>query len=257
MGDENQRAGQQHRGDEFGEHGLTGLVDPVHILDDVQRRCRTCEGGGLQQDSQSALAGIGEIVGRTTSGSPIPIRSFSNSRSSGFAFGISKRNGARAASGARSTYREHRSQQQGEHSIRRLARMRLTERGVHLDAPGIGQLGRIADSPALANAGRSNQRGRTPTLLIDGYSISTMVFISAARSTRAGPRRASCMCSLPTASRRRAGAALLEPLMRTCTAHPTLPHAHQSRGRLTEHHPAGGATDSIRCANPTCSPIAV
>jgi hypothetical protein len=31
----------------------------------------------------------------------------------------------------------------------------------------------------------------------------------------------------------------------------------QARGRFAEHDPTRGATDSIRCAIPTCSPIAV
>ena len=31
----------------------------------------------------------------------------------------------------------------------------------------------------------------------------------------------------------------------------------QSRCRCAEHHPPGGATDSIRCASPTCSPMVV
>jgi len=32
---------------------------------------------------------------------------------------------------------------------------------------------------------------------------------------------------------------------------------NQSRGGITEHHPPGGATDSIRWAIPTCSPMVV
>ena len=84
------------------------------------------------------------------------------------------------------------------------------------------------------------------------------VLISHVRPTRVVSRRPIGLRSRPTPSSRRAGTRLLGALD---VHHFGLTQLHgvfdQPRGGLAEHHPAGRRADSIRCAMPTCSPIAV
>ena len=85
-----------------------------------------------------------------------------------------------------------------------------------------------------------------------------MVFSSSSR-----PTRVDCGASVrsrpeSTPSRRRAGTGGVDALDRHHLRFAEDDYApDELRGRIAEHDPPGGAADSIGCAIPTCSPIAV
>ena len=58
VGHQHQRGGLRDHREEVGEHRLADLVDPVRILDDVDRRCFPGQGGGVDQSGQPPPPGI-------------------------------------------------------------------------------------------------------------------------------------------------------------------------------------------------------
>ena len=96
-GDQHHRRDVRDDGEEVGEHRLAHLVDPVHILDEVERRFGAGQRRGVDQCGQPAPPGIRVDFGQCTSGSATPSRSSSSTRSSGSASGNLSPHPARAA----------------------------------------------------------------------------------------------------------------------------------------------------------------
>jgi hypothetical protein len=57
--DQHEGAGLRHHSNEFGQHGVTGVVDPVHVFDDVDRRLFAGHRRRIEETGQSSSTRIG------------------------------------------------------------------------------------------------------------------------------------------------------------------------------------------------------
>jgi hypothetical protein len=93
---------------------------------------------------------------------------------------------------------------------------------------------------------------------IDWSSIAPMVFTSQSRPTSVDTCRVRWPLLWATATKRRAVTGDGEPLMWTLSGSLSTTASPTSRAvDSLSVTPPGGATDSIRCAKPTCSPMVV
>ena len=155
------------------------------------------------------------------------------------------------------TYPDGRTHQLRHRSERDVGGVGFAERGKHVHPSALRKAHDLMDQPSLTDTGRSREihhtaatAQRTVKQSRDGAEFQ----VPSHQSRRRGSASSPCNAML---SRRRAGTGFvrtldLHPLRLAESGH----SADTGRGSLSITSP-GEATDSIRCAIPTCSPTAV
>ena len=166
-GDQHHRRGARNDGEEFGEQRLAAFIDPMRVLDDVERRFGARQRHGVDQGGQPAPPRIRVDLGQLHIGVGdaeqiieqqqilrVGIRNlFADPRAGGSAVEVSH-------AGARP-------QQPGDHTEGDVAGVGFAERPIHLDAATGRQRGGFPGNPGLADARRSHHIHHT-TAATDG-----------------------------------------------------------------------------------------
>ena len=248
-GDEHDRRGARNDGEEVGQHRLT----------DPSTQCAssmTNSTGSLRASDVVLMSAVsrrrrasGSIWGSGISGSAMPSRSSSSSRSCGSA-------SANCAPARRTSSRLARSSW--------AAAWKGTSCACDSQKAQNTSTPRPAASEAASRANRLLPMPGDPTTFITAprpaiarSMMASRAAISQRRPIRL-PRCARPRHSTPIATSRRARTGSPAPLMRTHSGSASVAVCSTSRAVDSDSiTPPGGATDSIRWANPTVSPVAV
>jgi hypothetical protein len=151
----------RHNGDELSKHGLADLVDPVQVLDHIQRRCGPGQGDGIQQGCQPAPTRIGGDGRRRGVGVADSEQVVQQQQVVGVGVGDAGPHLRPARVLVEVAHPEHPAQQPRHQMKRDLPGMGFGGDGEHLDAAAGSQRHGLARDAALADTGWPNHPDHT------------------------------------------------------------------------------------------------
>ena len=222
--------------------------------------------GSLRANAAALISAVnrrrrasGSILGSSTSGSAMPSRSSKQQQVLGLGVGSPGPYLRASRRAVQITHAAGRPQQPRHHLERDVAGVRFAEGAEHLDTAGGCHRGDLSDQTALADARRPHHADHRAAAidralqqaLDGGHFPAPTDQIRLSTPDRAAPFR---HAQQPPSAHRLIGALDVDHAQASPST--TAPSTSRAVDALSIT-PPDGATDSIRCAIPTCSPIAV